>query len=252
MVFTRFFLLYSTLWPLLARTTTKIVTVSDYSKQRICERLHISPNKVEVIWNGIGENFAPQSEDAIEQAKSNCGIHGRPYFVVLGTLEPRKNLKLAFEAWKIASAKLPEEWVLLVVGGKGGAAFASDRETSTHNSERVQFTGYIAESLLPPILSGATALIYPSVYEGFGLPAVEAMGCGTPVLSCAVTSLPEIGGNAILYVDPNDPTDLTFRICQLAEDRQMRSVYSTRALNRSKLFNWSRAAQQMEAIFRQM
>lgn len=239
-----------TLWPVLAKRARRIVTVSHFSKGRISQVLDIPANKIEVIWNGVDESFSPSPRAAIESATASVGIANRPYFATLSTIEPRKNLKLVLQAWTKAKPYLPADMVLLVIGGNGSkAVFGRSEPDNRAPSEGVVFSGYVAEEMLPPLLSGAHGVLYPSTYEGFGLPVLEAMACGVPAITTRLTSLPEVGGDVALYVDAEDPGDLANTLLNLANGRDLRSERSAMGLQRAKLFTWDQAAASMDAIF---
>jgi glycosyltransferase involved in cell wall biosynthesis len=247
---TNFARLYGSLWPVLAKRAKQVVTVSHFSKRRISEVLNIPDSKITVVWNGVGENFKPASSTAIEGATRSLGIANRPYFATLSTIEPRKNLRLVLRAWTIAKPHLPADMVLLVIGGSGSrAVFDSSSADEYAASEGVVFSGYVAEEMLPPLLSGAHAVLYPSIYEGFGLPVLETMACGVPAVTTRLTSLPEVGGDAALYVDAEDPQDLANTLINLVHSQDLRRECSAKGLERAKLFTWDQAAVKMDEIF---
>jgi glycosyltransferase involved in cell wall biosynthesis len=244
--------LNQTLWPVLARKARRIVTVSHFSQARLSEHLGIPKSRIDVIWNGVDETFAPASPAAVDRELQRLGLGGRPYFVTLSTIEPRKNLKLAFKAWSLARAALPRGSVLLVIGGRGASSvFAQGgAESGAEVDPSIVFTGYVEESVLPRLISGAIALIYPSLYEGFGLPVLEAMACGTPAITTRLTSLPEVGGEVAIYVDPHDPHDLAKQLSRLASSPELRADLAAQGVERAKLFTWEKAARQMDEVFR--
>jgi glycosyltransferase involved in cell wall biosynthesis len=242
--------LYGSLWPVLARRAKQIVTVSHFSKERISEVLNIPRSKIEVVWNGVSESFKPASRPAIESATASLGLAGRPYFATLSTIEPRKNLKLVMQAWALAKPSLPPDMVLLVIGSIGSeAVFGTPAMHEWVGTEGVFFSGYVTEEMLPPLLSGAHGVLYPSTYEGFGLPVLEAMACGVPAVTTRLTSLPEVGGEAALYVDAEDPRDLAKMLINLVSSENLRCERSAMGLARARLFTWDQAAAKMDAIF---
>lgn len=242
--------LYHNLLPLLAKRVRGIVTVSEYSRRALASALGIPEARISVVSNGVDARFAPAATgkpDALPLA-----LRGRPYFVALSTLEPRKNLKLIFQAWRLAQRRLPTGYGLLIIGGKGASAVFSQGPGTvpTDDSDAsVVYSGYVDDADLPFLLSGATALLYPSLYEGFGLPALEAMSCGTVVVTTALTSMPEVCGDAAIYVDPYDPTSLAETLVDLANDEQLREAHASRGLQQASTFSWELAAQRMDEIF---
>jgi glycosyltransferase involved in cell wall biosynthesis len=241
--------LYGSLWPVLAKRAKQILTVSHFSKTRISEVLGIPSSKIDVVWNGVSENFRPASRAAIESATAFLGLGSRPYFATLSTIEPRKNLNLVMQAWALAKPWLPEDMALLVIGSKGSKAVFGTPAMNWKETEGVLYSGYVTEEMLPPLLSGAYGVLYPSLYEGFGLPVLEAMACGAPAVTTRLTSLPEVGGEAALYVDAADPQDLARTLISLASSDDLRRERSAAGFERAKLFTWDRAAAKMDTIF---
>ncbi|MDR3527567.1 MAG: glycosyltransferase family 1 protein [Rhizomicrobium sp.] len=240
--------LYNLLLPPLAKRCLRVVTVSEFSRIRLAQRLGIDVKRIDVIWNGVDKNFAPHSSAEIDVVKNAVGIGGARYFASLSTLEPRKNLSLVLRAWQLAQPFLPKDMKLLIIGKKGAASvFREDRCVDT-NIENVVYTGYLSEKMLPALLGGAEAVLYPSLYEGFGLPVVEAMACGAPVMTTRLASLPEIAGDAAIYVDAEDPQSLADQLICMAKSADFRSEYSGRGIERVKLFSWPEAAKRMDAI----
>ena len=169
-----------------------------------------------VIRNGVDEHFHPALPEEIQAATVKFGIADRPYFATLSTIEPRKNLSLVLRAWERVRTRLPQDTVLLVIGAKGKSKVFNHSDMDVENVEGVVLSGYVPEPMLPHLLSGAMAVMYPSIYEGFGLPVVEAMACGSPAVTTNRTSLPEVAGDAALYVDVDDADDLASTMERLA------------------------------------
>jgi len=236
---------YGRLLPLLAKRVDRIVTVSEFSRARLGERLGLSPDRIEVIWNGVGEIFRPTP--AGPDTPLPPALAGRPYFTTLFTQEPRKNLALLLAAWRLARPHLPADAVLAIIGGKGSASVFGEGQEGVQEDGIVR-CGYVPDAMLPVLLSSGLGLIYPSLYEGFGLPALEAMACGSPVIVTRLTSLPEICGDAALYVDARDPEDLAVTLRRLAHDAALRADLGRRGQERANLFNWDRAASRMDAL----
>jgi len=171
------------------------------------------------------------------------------YFLALATLEPRKNLALVLRAWPQVRAAVPE--ALLVIAGAAGSrdVFSRNGASSMDGEDGVMAIGRAPEAQLPALISGAHALLYPSLYEGFGLPVLEAMACGAPAVTTRRASLPEVGGDATLYVDDQDETDLAALMVRLAEDDDLVGRCRTAGLERARRFSWDAAARAMEQIF---
>lgn len=241
--------LHRRLSPLLARRALRIVTVSSFSRERISAALGVPKSKIEVIPNGVDESFKPASAAAIASARAAVGLKGQRYFATLATIEPRKNLRLVRQAWAQVRSKLPADVVLLVIGATGPeAVFGRTSTYETAPEVGVVFTGYVADNLLPPLLSGAMAVLYPSLYEGFGLPLLEAMACGAPTVTTRLSSLPEVGGDAPLYVDAHDASELGSALLALAGSEDLRVERSCLGRQRARNFSWDHAAGRMDEL----
>lgn len=238
------------LWPLLARRVRRLVTVSHFSQSRLSAVLGVPASKIDVVWNGVSPHFAPASPLQIAAARGAVGMEpDAPYFATLSTIEPRKNLKLVLDAFARARPRLPPASRLLVMGPKGSVAVFGERETvSVSEADGVLASGFVPDELLPPLLSGSMGVLYPSLYEGFGLPVLEAMACGAPAVTTRLTSLPEVGGDAAIYVDPVDADDLADILVRLAGSADMRRECSERGIARARAFTWEAAAARMDEI----
>jgi glycosyltransferase involved in cell wall biosynthesis len=239
--------LYAGLWPLLARRA-RIVTVSEFSRDRLATRLALPLDAITVVYNAADERFRPAEPSAIAEVRQRHGLGDGPYFLTLSTLEPRKNLPLVLRAWDKVGAGLSGAR-LVIAGAQGGRrVFAESARAGTIAREGVVETGHVAEADLPVLIAGARALLYPSLYEGFGLPVLEAMACGAAVVTTRCGALPEVGGDAVLYVDPHDETELAATMAGLYEDEALAAAHGAAGLARAKRFSWDAAARQMDAI----
>ena len=199
--------------------------------------------------------FKPAPPQAIDSVRRRYGIEG-PYLVSLGALEPRKNLPATIRAF----ASLPEDLrpALVLVGsaspwnreGWDLVQSALD-ELPIPVRERIVLTGYVPEAEKVALLSGAEALVYPSLYEGFGLPVIEAMACGTPVLTSNTSALPETAGNAALLVDPDDVEAIAEGLQRLLTDRSLRRALRDAGTARASAFTWEATARQTADILRE-
>jgi glycosyltransferase involved in cell wall biosynthesis len=230
---------YQWLVPRLARRVRRIITVSEFSKSRIVDYCRVPPEKVTVILSGVGPQFQPQSEEQILHARTILNLPQR-YALCVCSLEPRKNLRRLLEAWNEMPDR-PDDLYLVLAGAKGKIFESIGLESAPAN---VQLVGYVGDDLLPALYSGAEFFAFPSLYEGFGLPLLEAMACGTPVLCSNLTSLPEVAGDAALLVDPLDTSSIAAGLQQLATDASLRQQLRERGVVRAKSFNWDRTARQ--------
>lgn len=228
------------------RRAEMVVTVSRFSKS---ELLHFFPDlagKVRVIYPGISERFWQAPTDEQLRALS-VALNGesRPYLLFLSTLEPRKNISRLLQAYTMLPEKLRQKYPLVMVGQMGWqeSSFAPLLEKLLARKE-VIMTGYLRDELLPALYHRAHAFLYPSLYEGFGLPPVEAMACGCPVLVSSIASLPEVVGDAAVQVDPIDTESIADGILRLMEDSSLRMELQENGLERAKQFSWAKTAEQ--------
>lgn len=232
---------YGFLMPRLARRVKHIITVSEYTKSRILHHSGINADKVSVIPNGIDNVFAPHRVEDVEAMRERLGIPSRRYVLSLGSLEPRKNLSGLFGAWKRIVQRIPEDIWLVVAGGKGNRRVFQDVELDKLPA-RVHLTGHIADDELPALYAGALVFAYLSFYEGFGLPPLEAMASGVPVLTGNRTSLPEVVGDTGLMVDPYDQMAAAEALLRMIECRELRLELSQKAIERAGGFKWDKTA----------
>jgi glycosyltransferase involved in cell wall biosynthesis len=237
----RFSTWYRSIIPLLVRRVRHVITVSEFSKQRLVELMHIPESHVSAIPNGVDRRFCPKSANDIRQVGQKIGITSRMYLLSVSSLEPRKNLKRLLEAWRLSVPRLPKDAWLVIAGteGKENIFRANNLEPVP---SRVMFAGFVSDDDLPALYSGAIALVYPSIYEGFGLPALEAMAAGTVPIVARSTSLPEVVGDAGLLIDPFCVDDLVESIVRIVDDCELRIKLSRRGIARARKFTWERAA----------
>ena len=238
----RFAKWYQFLIPRLVHKARRIIAVSNFTKSRICEVTSVQPDKVVVIYNGVDERFRPKSSEEIARTKDTFGISNFRYILTVATIEPRKNLQRLLEAWDVWHVNLPQDIWLVIAGAKGKDLVFRDA-VFNRLPPKICMIGHVPDEHLPALYSGALAFIYVSLYEGFGLPPLEAMACGTPVLTSNVTSLPEVVGDAALTVNPYDIDAIAEGIKRLVEDDNLRKELSQKGLARAKLFSWERTAE---------
>ncbi len=238
---------YQMLIPLLVRRVAHIVTVSHFSRDRIIERLRVSADRVSVIYNGVSPAFAPRSPDDIAAMRRNLGIVGR-YVLLQATSDPRKNLSRALEAWTVIVDRLPPD-VNLVVFGLTGRSHVFGRQRALGEIARVRHLGYVTDDVMPVLMSGAELFLFPSLYEGFGLPIIEAMRCGTPVLTSDASATREIAADAALCVDPWSAEAIGRGVVTLLESPELRASLVERGHIRSAGFDWDDAASRYAGLF---
>lgn len=221
-----------------------IVTISNFSRDRIIKFFPEASGKIVVIPCAVDhERFRPiRDKSVISAAKNKYKIDGE-YFLYLGTLEPRKNILRLIEAYFELTKRRFDCPKLVIAGGKGWlyeSIFARAGELNL--SKKIIFTGYLDEGDVTPIICGAAAFCFPSLYEGFGLPVLEAMACGTPVITSNCSSLPEVGGDACIYVNPHDTAEISDAMERIFSDEELRNRLSEKGILRAGGFNWTHIA----------
>jgi glycosyltransferase involved in cell wall biosynthesis len=237
----------SSLLPTVARRSRAVVTVSETSRADLVEVLRIPPDKVHVVHGAAPPEFRPvQDEQVLASVREKYALPSE-FILTVGALEPRKNLaRLVRTCARLRRHGYPHEAVL--VGPHGWHMEGLKREMSAWRND-IRMLGYVPTEDLPPLYSLATVFAYPSLYEGFGLPAVEAMTCGAPVIAGDRGALPEVCGNAALLVDPTSEDELTHGLRQLLDDRALRQELRARGFERARRFAWARSAEQMVRVY---
>jgi len=232
---------YRSLWSRLVRNARLIITASVHSKIRILEAYRISADQVTVIPEGVDQKmFYPRPLEEIQLVRHKYRL-AKPYILFVGSLSPRKNLGRLVDAWK-SLANFNRVIDLVLVGGMGNAF---RRTPNIDTRENIRWLGYVDDHNLPSLYSGALAFILPSLEEGFGLTALEAMSCGTPVMASHSTALPALFGDTGLWFDPTDLEDIRSSITRLIVDTAYRNELRVAGLDRVKAFTWEKTAQQV-------
>lgn len=239
---------YAFLLPRLARRVRRVIAISEFTKQRVMEHSGIDPSKIVVIPNGVDARFSPRGDHEIAAARARLGLPEGPYVLTLGSLEPRKNVAGLLAAWQEVSRELPE--ANLVIAGAVGAGHVFRSAGMAPRADRVHLTGHVADEFLPALLSGANLFVFPSLYEGFGLPPLEAMACGTAVLCSDRASLPEVVGDAAATFDPDSGDQLSEQLAGLMQDGVRRAALAARGSERAKLFTWDETARRVSEVLR--
>jgi glycosyltransferase involved in cell wall biosynthesis len=242
--------LMSMLYPLSARRAARVLTVSEFSRQELIRLYRLPPERVVCCHNGVGPEFQVLEERAARAVVERYGVEG-PFVLFVGRIEPRKNLSGLIQAMERLAgqgAHLP-----LVVGMKD-ALFEEhyERTTQGRGSARVIFTGKVPQEDLPAFYNTATLTAYPSFAEGFGLPVLEAMACGSPVVTSNTTSLPEVAGDAALLVDPHDTESLAQAMHRVLTDQDLARRLRHKGLERTALFNWEQSARRTLEVYQEI
>jgi glycosyltransferase involved in cell wall biosynthesis len=231
-----------------------VLCISEFTKSEFCEYTGMSPDRVAVAPLAAADHFHPiEDRDKMAETLRLYGIESVPYFLSLAAPQPRKNLVRLIESFFLLLEERPTLDVNLVLVGSKDLGWMHDEVfAATGNSKfksRVKFTGYVPDEHLSEIYSGASAFVFPSLYEGFGLPVLEAMQCGTPVISANCTSLPEVVGNSGILVDPEDKDALCDAMSTLLDDQAARESFRLSGLDRARSFSWERCAADHTALY---
>jgi glycosyltransferase involved in cell wall biosynthesis len=231
------------------RKACRVITVSEYTGLDVAARLGIPSRKIVVVPNGVSAEFYPrQGTGELDEFRDQLNLPD-DFLLFVGTLQPRKNLAGLIRAF----AQLPsgERLPLYVVGGEGWMySEIFDEVQRLGIADEVHFPGYAASETLPLWYSAATAFIYPSFYEGFGLPVLEAMACGAPVVTSNRSSLPEVVGDAGVLTNPDDPDDIASALSELLNDSDKRAALSRSGRERASTFTWNRTARETARVYR--
>lgn len=231
--------------PYAANRSDIVATVSPNAKKEIEEHYKIPPAKVKVIPNGVDKtNFYKRDEEEIKRKKAEYGISG-DYFIFVGNIEPRKNLIRLVSSYRALPKEITDKVALLLIGGGGW----QDKEINDV-IHQARYDGYrilrpykyVPDMDLPALYSGAKALVYPPIYEGFGMPPLEAMACQVPVISTKVDPLPWVVDDAGLYVDPYSESDITKSMVKILSDKKLKNNLIQNGLKQVDQFLWDRSA----------
>jgi len=232
----KFALWYAALLPRLIRKVRAIITVSHFSKDRIVRLTRVKPEHVHVIYNGVDRRFRPVDSKTVTRLRSDFGLNS-PYLLFVGSLEPRKNLKMLFEAWQLGGF----DGATLAVVGASGHLF--QRLQFDPIPDGVRLLGRVEDEVLPALYSGAAGFVYPSIYEGFGLPPVEAMACGCLIAVSDIPAHREVCGGTAIYFDPFSPEDIAKKLESLLRlDSALRAALVEQGLARAALYSWENAS----------
>lgn len=226
---------------LVARRSVMINTISNFSKEELIRFTNVENNKVHITPLGVGEEWHP--------AQFATRLHPRPYFVCVGNVKPHKNIKTAIQAFSKIKDRFSVD--LVIIGQKEGFIVSDNislGDLSVDLSERIIFTGYINQEALIQYVSQAEALLFPSLYEGFGLPPVEAMACGCPVIASNVASIPEVCGDAVLYCNPYDSLDIADKMTTMLSDVSLREDLIARGKKRVRNYSWDKCVGELTTL----
>jgi len=237
--------------PRFLRAADAVIAASECTKRDAVRLCGLDERKIEVIYLGASPRFCPAAPDVMSVARQKYGLPGS-FILSVGTIEPRKNLTSLLEAYRTLRVE-GFEGKLVIVGKKGWlyeGFFRRLRELGLE--DEVILTGFVPDEDLPALYSAADLFVYPSLYEGFGLPLLEAMACGVPVVCSSTSSLPEIAGRAAVMVDPLEISQLARALERVLGDSNLRASMHQEGLKQAAHFSWERTAKETLAVYRQV
>jgi glycosyltransferase involved in cell wall biosynthesis len=230
-----------------------IVTISEYVKAALCERFSVDERKIRVTYLGLSpvylEGQKEQGGGAPADADRAFGLPGE-FLLFVGATELRKNLSRLLEALALVHQRRVNVPLVIVGRQGGGHGHLLDRIRALRLGNAVKFLGYLPDRDLQRLYRTASALVFPSLGEGFGLPLLEAMASGLPAAAAGVSALPEIGGDAALYFDPKNPEDIAEKIIRILEDEELRQSLRSRGIERARAFRWEKTAEETLGFYR--
>jgi alpha-1,3-rhamnosyl/mannosyltransferase len=245
--------LKSYLWKKLTQRADRIITISEFSKTEITKYLGFSENQIDVVPLGVNENYFQRIPDVEKQATlDSLGIES-PFFLFLGSIQPRKNLVRLLDAHAKLPRSLASEYPLVIAGKLAwddGKTLGSIEQAVKEG--RAKWLNYISEHQKHCLLQGAIGLTFTSLYEGFGLPIIEAFAAELPVITSDCTSMPEVAGNSAIIVDPLNIQQITDALVSLIEDKALAGRLKSLGLTRSHLFSWDENTKKTLSIYKEM
>ncbi len=228
-----------------------VIAISKSAKQDTVNQLGLDPAHIYVVYGGVDSSYRPLPPMVVAETLSSVGLVPQEYMLNVGTIEPRKNLVRLIQAYQQVRRKHPQLVPKLVHAGITGWMY-EDVLTQVHAldlEDDVIFLGRVESELLPALYNGAQLFVYPSIYEGFGLPVLEAMACGAPVITSNTSSLPEVAGNAAILIDPYDVTQIAEAMEQMLSDGDQRAALRQQGFARSAQFTWEATARKTLKVY---
>ncbi|MBI5555107.1 MAG: glycosyltransferase family 4 protein [Elusimicrobia bacterium] len=235
--------------PLSIKRADKIVAISQATKNQVIDLFQVAPDKIVVTYLGVSEKYRViPSQIEVKEVLHKYRIE-KPYILFVGTMDPRKNLVRLIKAFQ--NVKRQKNDLKLVIVGNKGELFSIELDKMVDSGDII-LTGYIGEEELVYLYNGASIFTFPSLYEGFGLPILEAMACGTPVITSNVYSMPEVAGEAAILVNPESTDEISAAINRLLQDEPFRKSLIEKGLRRVREFTWEKTAQSTLAVYKEV
>lgn len=236
------------MFPIFVKKASGIIAVSEFTAKELTSVFPEASGKITIIHEAAPPEYSEVTDKVeLDRIRKKLNLP-RCFFLFLGTLEPRKNLTKLLDAFLNVSDSIPHS--LVISGAKGWKTEELFNKLKTSDAEdRIQMTGFVDKDDIPALLSLAEGFIYPSLYEGFGLPILEAMACGTPVITSNISSMPEVAGDAALLVDPRSTDSISSAIITLANDKEKRELMCQKGLKRAGEFSWEETARKTLEVY---
>ncbi len=231
----------------LASQALHLIAVSEYTKSRLVKLMGRDPDSVTVVHNGLAEGWKRATDQEIQEARIALGVPTPRYVLSLSSQESRKNLRAVLEAWSHVCTQIPEDTWLVLAGPRVDENVYGVQSLNMH-LPRVRFTGYVPEEHLRGLYSGASLFVFPSLAEGFGLPLLEAMACGVRCITSNTSSLPEVGGDVVDYIDPLSVQELADQMLVRLRQRSALQEPFVPGMDRAREFTWDKAARETKAV----
>jgi glycosyltransferase involved in cell wall biosynthesis len=226
-----------------ARRATRLIVPSKATRDELVRVLAADPTRIDVAYHGVDHKlFHRPTEDQLHQVSNRLGLHGRSYVAYLGTLEPRKNVPALISGWAAVAEQMGDPPALVLAGASGWSEEVDEAVAAVPARLHLVRPGYLHFTDLPGFFGGALVVAFPSTGEGFGLPALEAMACGAAVLTTHRTALPEVGGDAVAYTEP-DPDSIKTALQALLADPERRTALGEAGYSRAMEFTWASSAE---------
>jgi glycosyltransferase involved in cell wall biosynthesis len=228
-----------------------IITVSNVVREELLEFYDVPEEKVRTVYEGVDERYRPRDENQTSAVLSSLGLAHKQYALLVATLEPRKGIGVLLDAWGLLPVSLRRAYPLVLTGSAGWRnSTLVDRIQAFIDEGTVRHLGYVAADILPVLFSGAAAFSYPSVYEGFGLPVLDAMSSGVPVICRSGTSMAEFSQGACMLCDTGEPEELALKLEALLESPVERDAWAEKGLRQAAQFSWARCAAETAEIYK--
>lgn len=231
------------------RKADHVVAISENTRQELMKAYNIPKNQTSIVYPAINHShYKPQPKQIVTKVHEKLSIKPN-YLLFVGTLEPRKNIVGLIEAFVALPNDIKAKHQLVIVGGRGWKDKTIANSLEQHEQENINYVGYVSDEDMPAVYSGAALFVYPTYYEGFGMPVLESMACGAPVLCAKNSSLPEVLGSAGVYFDASNTKELTKKMKTLLNNKAKLNELSKKGLERAANFSWQKSAAQLQEVF---